>query len=267
MAVVTDRSRRRVLTVASVALLILAGLASTGVLAPVAEVTGTASGDADGDGVPDGLEGSDAFPGSDQGRLDLYVQLHYSEGIDPLSAAERTQLRRVWAAMPVENPDGSTGVAIHVDDTPPHGGQLDERVRLDDAAAKSALAERYYTEARLGERHCVARQVVLGEVDAEGYAGIGDAPGRFAVVDGTWTRSYGGSVSYRVRMVTHELLHTVVGEVPASSVGDDDLHTRTGWLSTATGNLDRNEHLSEPVAERLSEEGFADGHRERDGCS
>ncbi len=198
--------------------------------------------------TPDGV----VLPASDPDRMSLHVRIVYGERMEPLSDEERNDLERIWADLPVENPDGTTGIDLHVED----GGELDERVRLTDPEDRYDVAETYYSPEQMGDAHCVYHLVVLGEVDVNGHAGYANAPGRFSVVDGRYTDNHGGTVSYRVRTITHELLHNVVGTVPEEARGDDDLHTETGWLAHGIDDYADHEHLPEPVADDLSQHGF-----------
>lgn len=234
--------------------------------------TGT---DTDGDRLDDRAEergetsSSAEILDANPNRTDLYIQVHHADGIQPLSEQEKRQLKQVWRTMPIENPDGSTGVEIHIDDGPPYAGPLGESVKVDDQSAVDDLRNQYYTEAYLGNRMCTYHQVVLMEIDSDEYAGYGSSPGMFTVVDGTTTSSYSGTVSVRVRGITHELLHNIVGEVPEEARGVDRFHTTGGWLSGRqhSGDLAQQEYLPKPVADNLSENGFVESeYFEREVC-
>ncbi|QSG15101.1 hypothetical protein [Halapricum desulfuricans] len=205
--------------------------------------------DTDGDGLADEWERAGhtpdgaPLPDADPDRLDLYVQIDYGDGVSRLSDSERTQLRDVWASMPVENPDGSSGIALHVVDSGDRGGELDRPVSITD----DTHVDQFYTRQRLGDRFCTYHQITLGTAGAEGPIGYVETPGYAAVVDGTEFTNYDGNVSIRGATVTHALLHNVVGEV------DGGVHSDGGWLDyPAPGN----ERLADPVAERLGDEGF-----------
>lgn len=204
--------------------------------------------DRDGDGLPDAWERAGetptggSLPGADPGRKDLYVQLNYGSDVEQLSDGERQQLRDSWAAMPVANPDGTTGVTLHLEADADGAGDLGESARI------TALEDRnaWYTDAHLGPRKCIYRQVVYGKVDADGAAGVASSPGYSAVVDGARQPAYDGSVSFRVALTNHELLHTAVGWI------DGDPHTTEGWL--AGGSSD--EFLSSAAAAELNATGI-----------
>lgn len=204
--------------------------------------------DRDGDGLPDAWERAGEspagapLPGADPSRKDVYVQVNYGADVEPLTDPERAQLETVWAGMPVSNPDGSTGVTLHLDDDTGGAGDLSQ------AAVFTARAQRdrYYTADRLGPRRCVYRQVVYGTVRLGRLAGVGSRPGYTVVVDGAPQPGYEGDVGFRVALTTHELLHNVAGRVDGRS------HTTQGWLAGGPGN----EYLSPATAAELDADGL-----------
>lgn len=207
--------------------------------------------DADGDGLPDAWERAGetpdgvALPDADPRHKDLYVQVNRGVTGRPLTASERADLRRIWADLPVENPDGEPGVRLHLDTDPPGGADLGELGQVTDPGD----AGRFYTREHLGARLCRYHQVTLGQVAIGNASVASEAPGRAVVVD-TGRRADPGSVPWRVHAVTHGLLHTVVGPLEGGAV-----HTESGWLRAAPAPGE--EHLSEAAASRLSRRGFA----------
>jgi len=215
--------------------------------------------DADGDRLQDGWERNGetpdgvALPDADPDRMDLYVQVNYGGGTYPLNETEKEQLRRVWDEMPVENPDGSTGIDIHVTDSPPRGGALGTQVSV--SGADSAEISQYYTSRYLGQRACLYHQVVVGDIEASGIAGVADGPGFAAVVEDNQS-GYDGNVTKRVHVITHELLHNVAGPVG---------HTEDGWLTPSTDPGE--EHLSATTAQYIERNGLAgSGYYQRTVC-
>jgi hypothetical protein len=102
---------------------------------------GAADADSDGDGLPDRWEeeGYDADKdgtvdvnlsamGADPQRKDVFVQLDAMKGLR-LSSQALEKVTNAFAAAPILNPDGSTGISLHVDDGPnsvmnPQTGQI-----------------------------------------------------------------------------------------------------------------------------------------------
>lgn len=204
--------------------------------------------DRDGDGIPDAWErvgetpDGAPLPNANPEHKDLYVQLNYGTDVDPLSPAEQRQLRDGWARMPIENPDGSSGVDLHLVDEPDGAGPLGEEAVFTETDQHA----RYYTAEYLGPRHCIYRQVVYGELELGSLAGVAPQPGYATVVDGSPQPDYEGSVSFRVALTTHELLHAVAGPV------DGRDHTDEGWLAGGP----ENEFLSNATARALRADGL-----------
>ncbi|PSP49914.1 hypothetical protein BRC60_05825, partial [Halobacteriales archaeon QH_1_68_42] len=222
--------------------------------------------DTDGDSLADGAEvageteGGVAIPDADPLRMDLYVQVSVSNGTDPYSEAERAELRGTWADLPVDNPDGSTGVELHLDQR-----ELNETHVIEEAGDYGRLKERYGADS-LGNRSGVYRHLLLLEIDRD-YAGRAAAPGTFSVVGGGYTRSFDG-LRYRVFVAVHELLHNVVGRLdednrcPSEFDGTNaQFHTCEGWLSY--DRPDEARFLPDGLAEELERDGLlpADSHR------
>lgn len=230
---------------------------------PIAEL------DSDGDRLPDNWKECNAapdgveLPGGEPGRMTVYLQIQYADGIEPLSEDEKRFVERSWAEMAIQNPDGTSGVDLHVDDTPPHGGPVDESISLDgsiaDLEAQSAeLRGEYYTQEWMGERRGIYHQVLLVEMPSDHAAGIGNTPGMFAVVDGRYQSGEDGATP-RARLLTHELLHNVVGEIePEFRTGDSATHTDEGWLSPGVADDPDQEFLPERIARQIEHDGFAD---------
>lgn len=204
--------------------------------------------DRDGDGLPDAWErdgetpNGAALPGASPDRKDLYVQANYGADVQPLDETEKAQLESVWAEMPVENPDGTTGIDLHLSDSGGGAGVLDDEAVFDSRAAY----DRYYTEERLGSGHCVYRQVVFGELQMGDRSGVAATPGYAAIVDGSRQPGYAGDDSFRVAITTHELLHATAGRVNGRT------HTTEGWLAGGPAN----EFLSSETAAELNEGGL-----------
>jgi hypothetical protein len=207
--------------------------------------------DTDGDGLTDGAEvrgrtdGGVALPGADPLQLTLYVDAFHAPGVSGLDADDAAALESHFAAMPIENPDGSTGVDLHV-----------RREGVVDVA--SYTGENFdeletTTESAQDERAAVVHGALVVSFDADADSvGYGSTPGDFAIVDADATRSDRRSI------LVHELLHNVVGELEPSAgrCEDDPAHyCDGGWLEPSLGEeFDRT--LPAPIAEEIEANGF-----------
>lgn len=211
--------------------------------------------DTDGDRLPDGWEVRNetddgaALPGADPLHRDLYVQVGYGTGIDPLTATERGRLRRLFAGMRLDNPGGESGVRLHL----VQGPGLDRTVRLNGSESREALLGRLYTDDTMGDRRCVYQHLVFGRILDEETLGYGDTPGYLSVVDGARVGTADADAAGRVDYAVHELLHNVAGELD-----DGSYHTESGWLSHGVDDPGWARTLS-PVTRRSLADGFVPG--------
>lgn len=216
--------------------------------------------DSDGDRLPDEWErggetpAGAALPGASPDHKDLYVQVAYGATAPRLTAAERHGLERAWAGMPVANPDGRTGVRLHL--VVPRDAGLGRVAQVTDARTGH---DAFYTTERLGVRRCVYHQVVFGQVATGNTTLVAAAPGYGVVVDTGHRPRFDGAVPWRTYAVTHGLLHNVLD--PA---GADRPHAESGWLAGAIRPED--DHLPSDVAGRLNATGFADSAAYRTGA-
>jgi hypothetical protein len=197
--------------------------------------------------TPDGVP----LPNASVGRKDIYLQVLYGKGIEPLSTSERATLRRIWARMPVANPDGSTGISIHIVDE----RRLDHDVETYEPDGE--LIRSRYDRNHLRGGECVYYQTTFGEITHPTRGGRGALNGYVSFVDGTQTTVRAGQTD-RVVFLTHELLHNTAGRVEGRP------HTESGWLAhTYDGTEQR---LTAATAAEL-EAGFAIGaYEERRIC-
>ena len=210
--------------------------------------------DTDGDGLLDGWErqqetpGGVTLPGADPLAKDIYVQVDHARETERPDEAFYGAVADEFAEMPVENPDRSTGIELHIRD----GGRVNESVSFTGETKNFwTLKDRYY-RSELGSRAGVYHQVLVADFEAD-QVGYGEVGGEFSVVAANLDNET------RQQVVVHELLHNVVGRVDASGVcpNDPKHYCRGGYLGPriVTGE-DR--YLAEPVARQLAREGFSD---------
>ncbi|WP_128476783.1 thrombospondin type 3 repeat-containing protein [Halorussus pelagicus] len=210
--------------------------------------------DTDGDNLKDGWEIRDrtpegaALPDASAFRMDLYVQINYAKGATPMDRRTLDRIEEQWAAMPVENPDGSTGVSIHLR----NGSYTDEHFVYEGGDPTQFEPE---SAALLGDRRGVYHHALVvyfhTSVASRGkLAGKGEIGGDFVIVD----KKRQGWV--RPTIFTHELLHNVVGRIEADGRcnGDPHHYCDGGWLEPAPRQSDQ--YLPDPLGEEIEENGF-----------
>lgn len=210
------------------------------------------------DAENDGQTHSTTLPEADSEHKDLYIVVVYSDSISPLTQSEKRSLRRIWAGMNVFNPDNESGIDLHIIEEQ----RADETITLSAEASQTERGDqmaKWYQE-YVSEGCGVYHMVILGTVEGENISGWGSSPGYSVFVEGSDTQSYDGSYTDRVRTITHELLHNVVGDIEGEHVEGEPGHSETGWLSHVerAENLNENQHLAPPVAHQLSDRGFRD---------
>ncbi|MFC7141106.1 hypothetical protein ACFQMA_14880 [Halosimplex aquaticum] len=215
--------------------------------------------DTDRDTLSDGAEVAgvtDAgapLPDADPTRADLYVQVSVSENAEAFEEDELAALEDAWASMPVGNPDGSTGIAVHVEQD-----ALNESITVSDDRDYYDLKQRYDGDA-MGNRSGVYHRLVLADVDAE-FAGRGATPGTFSLVATQYHTEFNGT-SYRTFVAVHELLHNVAGRLDERNQCPEEFdgeaaayHTCDGWLSYDTPG--DSQFLPEGLAAELERDGL-----------
>ena len=151
--------------------------------------------DTDGDGLRDGVEaaGSGPLAAADPLARDVFVELDYMRGERPTDDAISLVEER-FAAAPVENPDGSTGVALHVvvDDAVPREPSTSE---LDSVRLRLA---HFDNESRGYHHALVAVDARLANTSVAGFATTGHV-----VIQTTG----GDGDAYTTRGQAHVLMH------------------------------------------------------------
>jgi hypothetical protein len=196
--------------------------------------------DTDGDRLKDSWEergttpGGAPLPGADPDHKDLYVQINYGAGAEPYTDAEKRALVESWAEMPVDNPDGETGIRLHIVEG--------DRLETMPTVSTAEDIDRFYTRDLLGPRRCVYHQVVVGQVRMDDAVGVAGAPGYTSAVTDERVSFEASNTTRRVHVTNHELLHNVVGTLDGST------HTSQGWLVPA---VHPGENYLSPAAEEV----------------
>jgi hypothetical protein len=213
--------------------------------------------DADGDRLKDSWEERGVtpsgvpLPDADPDRKDIYVVVTYGANVSAYTEAEKRALRESWARMPVDNPDGTEGVTLHLVDS-----ERLETTPTFDSGRFGAI----YRERLDGPRCGVYHQVAVGHVGRGNTIGIGDVPGYATVVEGSRARFNGSETTRRVHVTNHELLHNVVGVLPNGGT-----HTTEGWLVPA---VQPDEDSLSPAAESVLDEGLTgSGYYQNQVCA
>ncbi len=215
--------------------------------------------DTDGDRLKDSWEergmtpGGARLPGADPDHKDLYVQVNYGAGAEAYTPAERAALKRSWARMPVDNPDGETGITLHFVE----GDRLETMPAF--SGAEGEEVDRFYTRDVMGPRQCVYHQVVVGRIEMDAI-GVASVPGYASAVSAERVPFNGSNTTRRVHVTNHELLHNVVGGVG----GGDGAHTAQGWLVPAV-RPDAN-YLSPAAEDILDERITGSGYYQNEVC-
>lgn len=205
--------------------------------------------DTDGDSLTDfeELNQTDRFPNADPLEKDLYVVLAWTENADPYTDAQKEDLKRLFSQSDVRNPDGSTGIDVHfIEDTPAHGQQDFETKFNGSSEHLMSLKDRtvsQMSEENRGDYHVLLVTTYTLDAATEGR-GVSLVPGNFGLIKQT--------ADNRSRVAHHELLHQIVGEMPAGGYGHSRFHAEHGALSH---NLDE-PWLNWPVIEKLEQTGF-----------
>ena len=218
--------------------------------------------DTDGDSLLDGWEvrgrtpGGADLPDADPLQMDIYVLVSHADESWQFRESDRRYVRGSLGAVPVENPDGTTGISVHFAD----GDELPIRREFDNNGSARRALRRNSTPEFMGPRHGVYHHVILMRLDDDSdvFGGYATTPGRRVLVDEDARGSRGGTIPYRDRRIVSGLLQNVLGR-PAPEYQDQD-HPRfakTGWTAYQPNDLRANEYLPTPLIERLERDGFA----------
>ena len=217
-----------------------------------------------GDGIPDGMKYRGETPAGHTlddphiAQKDLYVQVLYSPDEDRLTSSEKETLRDWWWDFGVDNPDGTSGINLHIEEGP-NNGRLDEPPQQGNAID---YHKKYHNEEYMGDRNGIYYLLVFGELDDlenTDIAGQALSGGQTAVVEPNLpSRS-------KLQVMSHELLHNIVGRLESTFVSEeqmkcgfdfepDNVHTCDGLLSV--NNPNPSNEIVSGVEEQISKLGF-----------
>ena len=226
------------ITLASLSVLCLGTIA-----APAANAY---SPDIDGDGIPNTWEmkGYDAdgdgkidvdFPamGADPNHKDIFVEMDYMAGLLP-SEDELDRITKIYADLPVRNPNGTTGVNIHLDAGSARsakynlgGGNEISYQELDSefkALHRIKATEGKFNPAREGTFHYVIWGDYYDNGTSSGIANFGGRNLMVTVGPHFWGKA---SSDIRVAVFVHELGHNLA----LSHGGWDEINYKPNYYS------------------------------------
>lgn len=207
--------------------------------------------DTDGDRLEDGEEMRGEtdegvqIPYADPLQMDLYVQTNYDTEVPRLPESTYSDIERHFQQMPVENPDGSTGINVHID----RDGPL-QSVPAYSGSNEYALFETQAEE--MGNRRGVYHGVLFAEFESVLEVGTAGGPGWYVIADAEHDREGLDNVA------VHELLHNLMGRLDAEGTCDSDPYHYCqgsgGWLAPLIGSSDS--YLPRELADQIEEDGF-----------
>lgn len=163
--------------------------------------------DTDGDGFTDGEEVhlDEVLPDADPARMDIYVEVDYMEA-PGLTAAEQSSLEESFADAPVENPDGSDGISLHVimDDEVPTERPLSLSASSDHRAdlQEYAVEREYFDHRKQGYQYAlIVEEARMDGREVGGAAWIGES--------GFIVRQYSFGDHFTGSTFMHELGHSL----------------------------------------------------------
>lgn len=186
--------------------------------------------DTDGDGYPDGMEIAcdDRLPGADPLHHDLFLEVDTVEGAT-LDAAAVDHLVGAFADAPVDNPDGESGIDLHVersDAALPANGSVDSESRSGDHDDLRDYRRRYADHGDDGYYYVLVAPNAAFRGD-DYYAGAGI---RGAVVVESFD-----SPAVTSSLIMHELGHAF-GLGPEQTGVDEERFDREAYRSVMNYN-------------------------------
>lgn len=174
--------------------------------------------DTDGDGLFDGWEvygykqpGRKGVPlneyGADPLRKDIFIEMI---GREKLSVSQKKQIIQTFKEAPVSNPDGTTGIDIHIDDDTENYSLGGENPGISEYGYNLVWKE----HPRYGVFY------FCKVIDVDGYAGTGRVFGYNFQIDPDYLKN--------TRYFTHELGHNILGNLDPENILDeeDKIHSK-----------------------------------------
>ncbi|MCP3137391.1 zinc metalloprotease [Pyxidicoccus xibeiensis] len=192
--------------------------------------TSPTNSDTDGDNLSDfaelyGYGGVDLrYFGANPKKKDVFVELDYYPNLKPIQAA-LDRVTAAFAAAPVGNPDGSTGIALHL--------VLDQQIATADADMNlspawtdfDVIKAKYFASRRAPFFHYA---LFANQYDSNGSSGLSrGVPGHdFMVTLGTWGTP-GGTEQQQAGTLMHELGHNI----GLQHGGNEGMNYKANYLS------------------------------------
>lgn len=228
--------------------------------------TDPANPDTDGDNLLDSWEvagetdNGAPLPGADPLHKDMYVQVTYLRNTHEKAPRDVFATSEQWfTEMPVENPDGKTGINVRFYDDDEYSGPVDASIdewnRGDGSKTHGVSGfmtmREFYNQEFMGPRTGSYFLVVFAGEDVP-VRGSGNAGGSKTNIIRPWQGIDNDDERRMAHTVTHELLHNIVREIGGQDC-NGRMHTCEGFLS-----YENDYYLSEKSATKLNQRGFAD---------
>ncbi len=192
--------------------------------------TSATSSDTDGDSISDfaelyGSGGVDLrYYGADPKKKDVFVELDYYPGLQPMQAA-LDRVTAAFASAPVSNPDGSTGIALHLV-LSQQVAAADVDLDLNPAWTDFDVIKAKYFPARRAPFFHYA--LIANQYDSGGSSGLSRGiPGHdFMVTMGNWSTP-GGTEQQQAGTIMHELGHNI----GLRHGGNENMNYKANYLS------------------------------------
>lgn len=226
----------------------LAGPSSAAAKAPTETSAAITAGDSDGDSLLDTWEtdGYDAngdgvidvdLPalGANPQRKDIFVEMDYMAGRIPSSTTAWDRIAAVFASAPVANPDGSTGISIHLDaGTAAAGTQYDlgggNQVPYDANLRPSTRETNQIKAANFDSDRAAIFYYMLWADDYDGSCSSGTA---FAIPNDTFIVTMGPRCRWNVTqdMQVGTFIHELGHNLGLKHGGSDHVNYKPNYLS------------------------------------